>query len=191
MLTKEQILAATEEVLRRFGIAKTSVIDVANVLNVSHGTIYRHFKSKAELLEGATKKWLDEKIIEPLTDVCHNTTLDGPEHLKTYIRTLIELKQHYACEDEELFKMYAKVTDEATDLIHKHISEVTDQICEIITRGGIKSEDPLQLAHAIFHATTRFHHPAHAYEWRSPMIHNEFLDVWALIEKGNLYENPR
>jgi AcrR family transcriptional regulator len=183
-LTKEQILAATEEALRRFGVAKTSVIDVARILNVSHGTIYRHFKSKTELLEGVTEKWLDEKIINPLTDVCKDTSLTGPQHLQAYIRTLIDLKHHYACEDEEMFKMYAKVTEEAADLIYKHVTHIIEQMSEIITRSGINAKEPSRLARTIFYATTRFHHPAHAYEWKSPTIYKEFLDVWTLLEEG-------
>ena len=188
ILTKEQILVTTEEALRRFGVAKTSVIDVARILNVSHGTIYRHFKSKNELLEGVTEKWLDEKIIKPLTAVCKDTSLEGPQHLQLYLRTLIELKHHYAREDEEMFKMYAKVTDEAADLIYKHVNHITDQMGEIITRSRIKSEEPSRLARTIFYATIRFHHPAHAYEWKSPTIYKEFLDVWTLLEKGFISE---
>ena len=183
-LTKEQILVATEEALRRFGVAKTSVIDVARILNVSHGTIYRHFKSKNELLEGVTEKWLDEKIIKPLTAVCKDNSMEGPQHLQSYLRTLIELKHHYAREDEEMFKMYAKVTDEAADLIYKHVNHIIDQMGEIIIRSGIESEDPSCLARTVFYATIRFHHPAHAYEWKSPTIAKEFLDVWTLLEKG-------
>lgn len=188
VLTKEQILVATEEALRRFGVAKTSVIDVARILNVSHGTIYRHFKSKNELLEGVTEKWLDEKIIKPLTSVCNDTSMEGSQHLQSYLRTLIELKHHYAREDEEMFKMYAKVTDEAADLIYKHVNHIIDQMGEIIIRSGIKSENPSCLARTVFYATIRFHHPAHAYEWKSPTIYKEFLDVWTLLEKGFISE---
>ncbi|SHH97672.1 TetR/AcrR family transcriptional regulator [Desulfosporosinus lacus] len=184
VLTKEKILEATEETLKRFGLTKTSVTDVANALDVSHGSIYRHFKSKAELFEGATEKWLDEKIIKPLTDVCKDSSMVGTQHLKTYIKTLIELKRCYAREDEELFKMYAKVTEESADLIHNHVSQITDQMSEIICRSSINVDDPHQLARTIFQATTRFHHPAHAYEWKSPTINSEFSNVWALIENG-------
>jgi AcrR family transcriptional regulator len=49
VLTREDILSAAEEVLRRYGPAKTNVVDVARALNVSHGTVYRHFPSKAAL----------------------------------------------------------------------------------------------------------------------------------------------
>ena len=43
ILTPERILDAAEEVLRRFGPTKTTVVDVARALGVSHGSVYRHF----------------------------------------------------------------------------------------------------------------------------------------------------
>ncbi|WP_058300401.1 TetR/AcrR family transcriptional regulator [Gorillibacterium timonense] len=184
VLTREQILTATEETLRRFGVGKTSVTDVAKVLGVSHGTLYRHFKSKADLLEGATESWLTDKIIEPLTAVCSDTSLNGSAHLYQYIRTLIELKRASAREDEELFRVYAKVTEEAADLIGRHIRHITDQLSEIITRANPACASPGRLASAIFYATARFHHPAHAYAWKSPSIDEEFAEVWSLLEQG-------
>jgi len=185
-LSKEQILTATEETLRRFGIAKTSVTDVAKTLNVSHGTIYRHFKSKAELLEGATEKWLNETIIAPLTAVYEDRSLKGSDSLKTYIQTLITLKRSSAHHEKELFEMYAKVTEEAGDLIEQHVNRMTNQMSEIIKRSDLQASAPDRLAHSIFFATTRFHHPSHAYEWDSPTIDQEFLDLWELLERGFL-----
>ncbi|MBU9706092.1 TetR family transcriptional regulator [Paenibacillus sp. AK121] len=184
ILTKEQILIATEDTLRRFGVAKSSVTDVAKVLGVSHGTIYRHFKSKAELLEGVTEKWLNEKIIDPLTKICQDSSVLGIPHLKRYIQTLIELKQYYARDDEEMFGMYTRVTEQAADLIDQHIAHIVDQLADIIVRGGITTDQPTQLARTLFYATARFHHPAHAYEWKSPTIDQEFSEVWMLLEKG-------
>lgn len=58
-LTSEAILAATEEVLRRYGPAKATVVDVAKALGVSHGSVYRHFATKAALREAVTRRWLD------------------------------------------------------------------------------------------------------------------------------------
>lgn len=48
-LTAERILETTEEVLRRYGPAKATVVDVARALGVSHGSVYRHFRTKAAL----------------------------------------------------------------------------------------------------------------------------------------------
>ena len=50
---------ATEEVLRRYGPAKATVVDVAKALGVSHGSVYRHFATKAALREAVTRRWLD------------------------------------------------------------------------------------------------------------------------------------
>ena len=60
-LTLERILDVAEDVLRRFEPAKTTVIDVARALGVSHGSVYRHFPSKAALRDVVTDKhfWLE------------------------------------------------------------------------------------------------------------------------------------
>ncbi|MBU7317848.1 TetR/AcrR family transcriptional regulator [Paenibacillus oleatilyticus] len=184
VLTKEQIIAATEETIRRYGMAKTSVTDVAKALDVSHGSIYRHFKSKTELFEAATEQWLEEKIVAPLADVCRDSSLHGVGHVQAYIQTLVRLKRHYAREDEALFAMYAKVSDESAELISKHIGRIVGHLMDIMLRGGLKSDHPERSARAVFYATARFHHPAHAYEWKSAAIDAEFSDVWALIEQG-------
>ena len=55
ILTPERILEATEEVLRRYGLAKATVVDVARALDVSHGSVYRHFPSKASLREALAR----------------------------------------------------------------------------------------------------------------------------------------
>ena len=65
MLTREEILDAAEEVLRRYGPAKANVVDVARALNVSHGSVYRHFPSKAALREAVAERWL-ESVAQPL-----------------------------------------------------------------------------------------------------------------------------
>ncbi len=57
-LTREKILEAAENVLRRYGLSKATVVDVARMLGVSHGSVYRHFASKAELREAVLRVWL-------------------------------------------------------------------------------------------------------------------------------------
>ena len=59
-LTAERILDAAEDVLRRYGPAKATVVDVARALGVSHGSVYRHFPSKAALRDAVTERWLGD-----------------------------------------------------------------------------------------------------------------------------------
>ena len=64
-LLPERILEATEEVLRRHGPAKATVVDVARALGVSHGSVYRHFRTKAVLRrdESVTDQKLPKGIV--------------------------------------------------------------------------------------------------------------------------------
>jgi AcrR family transcriptional regulator len=64
-LTADDILIAAEEALRRFGPDKATVVDVARALGVSHGSVYRHFASKAVLRDAVAHRWL-ARVEEPL-----------------------------------------------------------------------------------------------------------------------------
>ncbi len=57
-LEREEILVAAEDVLRRYGPGKASVVDVSRALGVSHGSVYRHFDSKAALRDAVVERWL-------------------------------------------------------------------------------------------------------------------------------------
>jgi len=190
-LSKTEILDASEQALRRFGPDKTSVTDVAKLLGVSHGTLYRHFPSKAALREAVTERWLDEKIIAPLIEIAshESATVTPLQQIRQYIVKLIELKQSYAVEDPEMFKMYASVTAEAGDLIEAHLDRIVNYMSLIIFRGvqskSIKElSEPKVLARSILQATTGFHHPAHAYAWQNPSIQEDFNVLWRLLEQG-------
>lgn len=187
-LTKEIILDTAEQVLRRFGPEKTSVVDVARALNVSHGTIYRHFPSKAALREAVAERWL-HSISVPLEAV-FKQDCSANERLRLWLKTLIRIKHTLVQEDPELFTMYTTLAEESVDVINAHISELIGQIIPIIEEGitkqEFKSTDAAATASGIFMATARFHHPAHAKEWASPAIEQEFDIVWDLILSGIL-----
>ncbi len=98
-LSKEEILDAAEQVLRRYGPDKTSVVDIAKVLQVSHGTLYRHFESKAALREAVTSRWLHTSIAIPLEAIASENDGSAAERLRLWLETLIQTKQKFAVED--------------------------------------------------------------------------------------------
>ncbi|SFA77987.1 MULTISPECIES: TetR family transcriptional regulator [unclassified Bacillus (in: firmicutes)] len=185
-LTKEIILDTAEQVLRRFGPEKTSVVDVARALKVSHGSIYRHFPSKASLREAVAEKWL-HSISEPLATV-FNHDCSSTERLYLWLKTLIQIKHNLVQEDPELFTMYTSLVEESVEAVSAHIAELIGQIIPIIEDGIAKQEfksgDAVSTASGVFMATAKFHHPAHAKEWLSPTIDQEFETVWNLILSG-------
>lgn len=186
-LTKEAILDAAEQVLRRYGPDKTSVVDVARALQVSHGTIYRHFPSKAALREAVTERWLHQ-ISDPLERISEQSDGSVTERLHLWFQTLVHSKKTYLANDSEMFAMYTAVTIEAVEMITTHIDNLILQISGMIKKGiechELKTGQPDVIAKAMFLATSRFHHPSHAYEWSSSAFDEEFESVWNLLLSG-------
>jgi len=58
-LTRDRILATAEDVIRRFGPAKATVVDVARALGVSHAAVYRHVATKAALRDLVVGRWVE------------------------------------------------------------------------------------------------------------------------------------
>ncbi|MFD1992145.1 TetR family transcriptional regulator [Paenibacillus nicotianae] len=183
-LTKEQILDAAEQALRRYGPDKTSVVDVARALKVSHGTIYRHFASKAALRESVTERWL-QQISLPLQHIVQDHHHSATERLRQWLETLAQTKRKYAVEDPEMFQMYTVVTMEALPSIVNHVDLLVDQVSLIIQQGiednEFKQGQPEQIARTLIIATSYFHHPAHAYQWNDPAVDQQFEQVWHMV----------
>ncbi|MEV7393969.1 TetR family transcriptional regulator [Streptomyces sp. NPDC091215] len=133
-LTAERILEATEEVLRRHGPAKATVVDVARALGVSHGSVYRHFRTKAALREAVTKRWLDRTSAALSGIVAEDR--DAEARLRAWLRALFEAKRRKAGADPELFATYMVLVDENGPAVTEHIADLTGQLTEIIRDGA-------------------------------------------------------
>ncbi len=190
-LTREQILQAAKEALRRYGPAKATVVDVAQALGVSHGTVYRHFPTKAALRSAVVREGL-AAVSRDLGAIAEE---QGPavERLHRWLDTLISRKQGYAREDPELFATYTRTADDDPDAVAEHVSALAEQITHIlrdgVTAGEIRPTALSAGGRAVLDATARFHAPAHAPEWTSPAIAADFDAVWTLLLLG--LEQPR
>lgn len=185
-LTEERILDAAEDVLRRFGPGKATVVDVAKALGVSHGSVYRHFPTKVALRDAVARRWL-ERLVAPL-DPDRDT--DGPaaERLLRWLQRLAAIKQGMALNDPELFATFSQLTTDAREVVAAHVEHLAAQLTRIIadgvSTGEFSATDPAAAGLAVLHATARFHHPLHAAEWSDPAVGSELLEVWRLLVQG-------
>ncbi len=185
-LTPEKILDAAEEVLRRFGPAKATVVDVARALGVSHGSVYRHFPSKAALRDAVAERWLS-RISAPLAAVAAE---EGPatERLRRWFEVLMRAKRKVVRDDPELFATYHQLTSEAREVVGSHVETLKAHLVRIISDGVAQGEfsvkDVTVAGQAVFHATTRFHNPVHAAEWSHPDVDTYFEGVWSFVLAG-------
>ncbi|WP_420033574.1 TetR family transcriptional regulator [Streptomyces sp. cg28] len=185
-LTPERILAATEDVLRRHGAAKATVVDVARALGVSHGSVYRHFRTKAELRGAVTKRWLDRT-----TGVLSAVTAGAEPpaaKLRHWLSALFDAKRHKAGDDPELFATYTVLTTENSEVVDAHIAELLGQLMAIlqegVDRGEFEVPDTTTTVRAVFEATAHFHDPVYAPEWARPDAEAAFGAVVDLVMRG-------
>jgi AcrR family transcriptional regulator len=185
-LTQEIILDTAEEVLRRYGPAKTTVVDVARALDVSHGSVYRHFPSKAALRDAVTQRWLD-RISAPLEEVVTGSD-NASQRLRTWVRLLAATKQGIAREDPELFATFRRVTNEAGEVVSAHVDHLATELARIVRDGVAAGEfapvDPEPTGRALLQATALFHHPAHADEWGDARLDEQLATVLDLLLDG-------
>jgi AcrR family transcriptional regulator len=185
-LTRDRILTTAEEVIRRFGPEKATVVDVARALGVSHAAVYRHITTKAELRDLVVRRWI-EATMAPLRAVVAQSG-PAPARLRELFDTLIALKRRRANEDPELFNAYRGLAADAQSAVAAHVDELIE-LGACIVRAGIqegtfRAVDPEAASRAILWATSRFHHPAHAGDWNDPTLDAAYHEVWELLMNG-------
>lgn len=185
-LTRERILATAEDVVRRFGPTKATVLDVARALGVSHAAVYRHVATKAELRDLVVGRWVEATMPALRAIAAHAGP--APQRLRRLFDTLIAVKRRRAADDPELFAAYRTLAADAQSVVAAHVEELIGLAATII-RSGVKegtfrAVDPGSAGRAVLFATSHFHHPLHAAEWRNPDIDASYNDVWKMLMDG-------
>jgi AcrR family transcriptional regulator len=158
---RERILDTGEELLRRFGPSKTTVVDIARALEMSHANIYRYFPSKADLLDAIAERWLG-RVAGPLEAIATGAEPAG-ERLVTWIVALQRQKRRKVVEDPEIFAVYSAIAKAARGIIARHHDDLSEQLRRIIgdgiRDGAFVVRDLDAAVGAILDATIAFRHP--------------------------------
>lgn len=157
-----RILDTAEALLRRHGLDKLNVVDVARTMRMSHGNVYRHFPSKAALRAAVIHRWLG-RVSDQMDAVARKQT-PADRRLVEWLRTLAVIKQRKVCEDAELLAAAVKVVGDMPEVQDHHAALLTGQLVDILQSGVAdgtlpRVDDAHSTSTAILNATTRFHHP--------------------------------
>ncbi len=185
--TRERIMQAAEAVLRRHGPAKTNVVDVARALGMSHANVYRHFASKAELMDALVARWLarDSAVLERIA----RSDAPADERVTEWMLAFIKAKQKKVLEDPEMFAAYRAAAEMRREVANAHMNASRAMFVQIIREGiesGVFSDmDPEQASEDLFTAMTRFYHPHFLRNaGESPPPESEARRVLALVIAG-------
>jgi AcrR family transcriptional regulator len=162
-LTTKRVLDAARAHIRRHGEAKTNVVDIARSLGTSHTTIYRHFRSKAEVFDAIVSEAMkdEEELASTFVEA------DGPasERLTAMVVALHRRKLERFEGDPEVYQLYRRVVEERPELVRNYADAMTRLVIAILEDGvrshEFKIDDVEAAAGVVRDAVTVFVHPAH------------------------------
>jgi AcrR family transcriptional regulator len=108
--TREQIVRAADRLFYEQGFEHTSFSDIANVVRISRGNFYYHFKSKDEILSAVIEKRLDDR--RELLNRWEGEYPDPVGRIRCYIRIVIENQadiERFGCPVETLTTELSKL----------------------------------------------------------------------------------
>lgn len=119
--TRQQIVAAADQLFYRQGFEHTSFSHIAKVVQISRGNFYHHFKSKDEILEAVIEMRLanTEKMLEEWESLSDKPDLRIRCFIEIVITNWAQI-EHYGCPVGSLTQELAKLNHGA----HPRAAEV-------------------------------------------------------------------
>lgn len=158
-----RILDTAAEQVRRFGEAKTNVIDIARAMGLSHSAIYRHFRSKADIFDALAARTMAEEA--ELASRFAKADGSAEERLRGLVLALHRSKRAKLGDDPEIHGLYRRIMTERPDLVADYARRMTRLVRQVLedgmARGEFRVADLDAAAGVVRDAVTVFVHPAH------------------------------
>lgn len=138
-------------------------MDIARALGTSHTTIYRHFRSKAEVFDAIVVEVMRDE--EELARTFIDDAQPASERLSRLVLALHRSKRGRFSNDPEIYQLYRRVVDERPDIVRAYADAMTQLVAAILAggvqRGEFRIDDVAAAAEVVRDAVTVFVHPAH------------------------------
>jgi len=195
-LTQDELrraaLDAAEGAIRRYGIDKSRLVDVARRLGVSHSALYKLFPDKDALMDAVSDRWL--KDVETELEAIANRKAPAAKRLREWFARLHLLKREKVEGDPELYAAFDVAATRARPFIERHLQVMREQLERMLAQGMATGEfrrgDPKATAQALFAGTAAFHHPRfvleHIAQDRVPQLRKVLGLLLAGLVRGEL-----
>ncbi|SSC70982.1 unnamed protein product [Ciceribacter sp. T2.26MG-112.2] len=160
---RDRILDTAAEQVRRFGEAKTNVVDIAKAMGLSHSAIYRYFRSKSDIFDALAARTMAEEA--DLAARFAKSDGSAAERLRGLVLALHRSKRAKLGDDPEIHGLYRRILAERPDLVADYARRMTALVRQVledgIARGEFRIRDLDAAAGVVRDAVTVFVHPAH------------------------------
>src|SRR5262249_55498371 len=127
------ILETAKTLLRRHGIDKLTVVDIARSLDMSHANVYRFFKNKSEILDAIIDEWLSkvESFVENITQ----RPASPSERIEAVVLELHRKRREKLLEDAEFYETYRRVIELRPDVSAKRREKILNVFKKLVEQG--------------------------------------------------------
>lgn len=159
--TRGLILQTAENLLRRYGNDKLTVVDIARALSMSHANVYRYFKTKSEILDAIIDQWLS-KLEQFVEEIAHRPA-SAANRIEAIVLELHRKRKQKLREDAEVFETFRHIVEVRPDAAARRREKILRVFRRLIEEGVESGEfvrvDSLKAATALKDATSLFLHP--------------------------------
>ncbi|TGL64038.1 TetR family transcriptional regulator [Leptospira sarikeiensis] len=163
---QEKVLDAAELEIRRNGVERLKLTDVARNLNLSHAALYKHFADKEALLDSISRRWLD-RIDIALENISLKVT-SVESRIEEWLVTLHQMKREKVQSDPRIYTAFNISSEKTRPVIQNHIQTMYDQLERMVQEGMDSGlffcNTAKEGAKIIFEGTVAFHHPRMVFE---------------------------
>lgn len=130
---KGRILTAAVQQLKRHGIRKFTVVDVAEAVGMTHPNVYRYFTSKAALIDALVTNWL--KPLEERIEMVVGAPDPVPDKLERMVVAISRAYRAARVEEPELFAAFVTATAASRAVSRKHRARMRRAFALVIDEG--------------------------------------------------------
>ncbi len=130
---KGRILVAAAQQLKRFGVRKFTVVDVAESAGMTHPNVYRYFTSKTALIDALVTNWL--KPLEERIEMVVGAPDPVLDKLERMVVAMSKAYRAARAEEPELFAAFVTATVTSRAVSRKHRARMRRAFEKVIEEG--------------------------------------------------------
>ena len=168
---KDAILQAAWGLIRHYGYTKTTIDDIAKKAGIGKGTVYLHFKSKADIMLGLVELTNDRIIADLETIVARNTSPSTRlrESLLHRIMTLFDIVHRYPHGEDVISLMLPDIVKRLERYVRRHGELLGEILKEGSDSGDFAVEDPEETGQMLAHLFEHFTPPYYRFRSRKSL----------------------
>jgi AcrR family transcriptional regulator len=181
-----RILETARAHVRKFGVARATIVGIAEDSGMTHANVYRYFPSKEALLEEVTASWL--RPLEARLREAADGADPAYDKLERMLLAIHRVYRQKLESDPALFDLLIEAIDKPKVSARKHRARVQSEVQRVveegIAAGAFAMTDRRRALSLIFDAAHRFIHPIAVRldaEATGPAIEARFERIIALV----------